>query len=58
MLEIIGGLLAIIIGILLEITIDSVIFIMLYKAIADDKRSFSMILSDLVKWFEREDNKY
>lgn len=58
MLEIIGGLLAIVVGILLEITIDSVIFIILYKAITDDKRSFSMILSDLVKWFEKEENKY
>lgn len=55
MLEIIGGLLAIILGILLEITIDSVIFIMLYKAITDDKRSFSMILNDLIKWFK---NRY
>ena len=43
---------------LLEITIDSVIFIILYKAITDDKRSFNTILSDLVKWFEREENKY
>lgn len=58
MLEIIGGLLAIIIGILLEITIDSTIFIILYKAITDDKRSFSTILNDLIKWFEREENKY
>ena len=58
MLEIIGGLLAIVVGIFLELIIDSTIFIVLYKAITDDKRSFSMILNDLIKWFEKEENKY
>ena len=32
--------------------IDSTIFI---KAITDDKRNFSMILSDLIKWFKNRD---
>ena len=58
MLQIIGGLLVIIVGIFLELVIDSTIFIILYKAITDDKRSFSTILNDLIKWFEREENKY